>query len=84
MKTIFQEDKTEGVLLIEASNAFNSRNRAVAFHNIQITCPGASTVLINTYRSHLRIFILGGAELLSREGTTQGDLSLSDLEKRRH
>ena len=24
MKTIFQEDQTEGVLLIEASNAFNS------------------------------------------------------------
>ena len=36
MKTIFQEDQTEGVLLIDTSNALNLMNRAVALHNIQI------------------------------------------------
>ena len=73
MKTIFQEDQTEGVLLIDVANAFNSMNRAVALHNIKITCPRASTVLINTNRSFSRLFIAGKGELLLREGTRQGD-----------
>ena len=29
--------------------------------------------LINTYRNPARLFIAGGGEILSREGTTQGD-----------
>ena len=73
MQTIFQEENTEGVLLIDASNAFNSMNRAVTLHNIQIICPRASVTLINTYRNPARLFIAGGGEILSREGTTQGD-----------
>ena len=73
METIFQEDHTEGILLIDASNAFNSMNKAVALHNIQITCTRTYTVLINTYRSPSRLFIAGGGELMSREGPTQGD-----------
>ena len=49
-------------------------NRAVPFHNVQITFPRASTVLITTYRSPSRLFIAGGGgELFSREGTTQED-----------
>ena len=73
MKTVFQEDQIEGVLLTDASNAFNSMNRAIALHNIQITCPRDTTVLINTYRSPSKLFVAGRGELLSREGTTQGD-----------
>ena len=45
----------------------------MALHNIQIICPPFSTVLINTYREPARLFITGGKELLSKEGTTQGD-----------
>ena len=75
MKTIFQEDQTEGVLLIDASNAFNSLSRAVALHNIQITCPRASTVLINTFPNPSRLFIAGGAELMSRKNNTRRSLS---------
>ena len=41
-------------------------NRAVALHNIQLTCPRASEVLINTYRSPSRLFIAEGGELMSR------------------
>ena len=29
--------------------------------------------VINCYRVHARLFIIGGKELKSREGTTQGD-----------
>ena len=39
MKNIFDKEGTDGVLLIDASNAFNCLNRAVALNNIQITCP---------------------------------------------
>ena len=48
-------------------------NRAVALPNIQITCPGASTVNMNTYQYPSRLFIAGGGQLMSREGTIQED-----------
>ena len=34
MRTIFNADETDAVLLIDASNAFNALNRATALHNI--------------------------------------------------
>ena len=61
---------TEAVLLIDASNAFNSLNH-VALHNIQFTCPKLSTVLYNTYRAPSDLYI--DEVILSQEGTTQGD-----------
>ena len=42
-------------------------------HNIQIICPAFAKILINTYREPTRSIISGGKELLSNEGTTQGD-----------
>ena len=38
MSQVFEEDGTDGVLLIDATNAFNQMNRAAAMHNIRITC----------------------------------------------
>jgi hypothetical protein len=73
MRTIFESEGTDAVLLIDASNAFNRLNRAVALHNIQITCPIISCYITNTYRHPSRLFISGGKEILSQEGTTQGD-----------
>ena len=73
MSQVFVEEGTDGILLIDASNAFNQMNRSVALHNIQITCKEMSLYIINTYRSSSRLFICGGGEILSQEGTTQGD-----------
>ena len=73
MRTIFAQDSTEAVILIDASNAFNSLNRRVALHNIQITCPPFSTIMINTYRQPSRMVVLGASDIFSAEGTTQGD-----------
>jgi predicted secreted protein len=73
MRTIFQNEGTDAVLLIDASNAFNCLNRAVALHNIQVTCPILATYLVNTYRHPAKLFIAGGKTILSMEGTTQGD-----------
>ena len=71
MKLIFEQDSTDGVILVDASNAFNSLNRKAALHNIRIMCSEFSTVIINTHRLPVRMFIQGGEEILSVEGTTQ-------------
>ncbi|XP_015767149.1 PREDICTED: uncharacterized protein LOC107345921 [Acropora digitifera] len=73
MRELFQHDNSDAVLLIDASNAFNSLNRAAALHNIRVLCPSIATYAINTYREPARLFIVGGQELRSSEGTKQGD-----------
>ena len=67
------DDGCEGVLQIDATNAFNSLNRAVMLHNIKIICPQIAVYVENCYGKPARLFVLGGAEILSSEGTTQGD-----------
>ena len=72
MRKIFENDDTDAVLLVDASNAFNSLNRAVALHNTRILCPSLGTIAVNTYRAAGNLFI-DGETLYSYEGTTQGD-----------
>jgi hypothetical protein len=74
MRGFLDDDESDGILLIDADNAFNRVNRAVALWNVQFTCPAMKHVLINFYRSPTRIFMNGDGcfELLSQEGTTQG------------
>ena len=73
MRELFEHDNSDTVLLIDALNAFNSLNRAAALHNIRVLCPSIATYAINTDREPARLFIIGGQELRSSEGTTQGD-----------
>ena len=73
MREIFEHDNSDAVLLVDASNAFNALNRAAALHNIRMLCPSIATCAINTYRKPSRLFIVGGQELKSAEGTTEGD-----------
>jgi hypothetical protein len=73
MRKIFAADETDAVLaLVDADNAFNRANREAVLWNVQYVCPILKYVLANTYRIPSRIFVLGGLELASREGTTQG------------
>ena len=72
LRDIFQDMDTEAVLLIDADNAFNCLNRTVALHNVQYTCPPLATIALNFYRTPSRLFVTGGMELSSEEGTTQG------------
>jgi hypothetical protein len=69
----FSNPDIHGVLLVDASNTFNTLNRKSAIHNIKKICPSVGTVLSNIYQSPIRMFIQGGGEILSQEGTTQGD-----------
>ena len=73
MRNIFEDDDTDAALLVDASNAFNSLNRAAPLHNIRILCPTIAMFAINTYRAPARLFVLGGIELKSSKGTTQGN-----------
>ena len=59
VRTIFESDDNEAVLLVDATNAFNSRNRQVALHNIKSLCPPLATILINTYRDPTKLFVDG-------------------------
>ncbi len=58
MQQVWEEENTEGILLIDASNAFNSLNRQVALHNILLLCPRPAISIINTYRNPTRLFIV--------------------------
>ena len=73
MSQVFVEEGTDGTLLIDAIKAFNEMNRSVALHNIQITCKEMSLYISNTYRSPSRLYICGGGEIFSQEGTMQRD-----------
>ena len=73
MHAIYEADDTDAVLLIDASNAFNALNRATSLHNIRVLCPVIAAYAINTYRESARLFIARGKEIMSPEGTTQGD-----------
>lgn len=71
VRKCFDDDETEGVLLIDASNAFNSVNREAARLNARHLCPPPpATILLNCYRDLVSLFV-NGSTLYSEEGTTQ-------------
>jgi hypothetical protein len=72
MGSIFAEDDTEAMILVDATNAFNRLNRQVTLVNCEAICPALSPILINTYRSDSWLFVDGQC-MFSKEGTTQGD-----------
>ena len=74
MEKIFKEKSTEADLLVDEENVFNSINRKVFLRNISILCPAISTFVTNCYATPARLFVIGGSEIKSNEGTTQGDL----------
>ena len=73
MRNVFEDEETDAILLIDAANAFNSINRDAMLKNISKICPIVFIYAYNCYSVHARLFVLGGAELKSKEGTTQGD-----------
>ena len=76
IRSMYEDPNTEGVLLVDASNAFNSMNRNAALKNLEVTCPQLSTFMTNTYRTPSKLLVRDSDETLSsKEGTTQGDVA---------
>ena len=73
VRELFEQEETQGFIQIDASNAFNSINQKLLLHNINIICSEIVTYIKNCYIRPARLFITGGKELSSQEGTTQGD-----------
>ena len=73
MKAMYENNNTDAVLLVDAENAFNSLNRKAFLHNIGITCPVIAFFVRNIYTVPKRLFVIGGTEIQSEEGMTQGD-----------
>ena len=72
MQAIYEDETCEAVLLVDASNAFNSFNRNVFLHNVTIICPAIAIYVKNYYSLHSRLFIIRGNEIRSCDETTQG------------
>ena len=71
MVRIFDDDDTQALLLVDASNAFNNLNRKTALHNIGIVCPSLATVLRNTYRDNADLFVGGEVSGFTRRNNTR-------------
>ena len=63
MREIFEQQGTDGVLFIDASNAFNCINRQALLHNVQYHCPPMATYLKNCYATPSRMFVAGEVKL---------------------
>ncbi|CAM1325554.1 Uncharacterised protein r2_g3445 [Pycnogonum litorale] len=72
MRKVFENEQTEAMILVDATNAFNSLNRAAMLHNIQKLCPMLAPSVINIYRHDSSLYT-SGETISSTEGTTQGD-----------
>ena len=78
MRLIFEDDETEGVLLVDAENAFNNLNRKAAISNIKQLCPSFHRFLANTYQIPAELYVNSNSTadcILSDEGSTQGDVA---------
>jgi len=75
MAEVHDDENTEAILLVDASNAFNALNRNAATHNMQYVCPPLARYFENTYREPANLYVANGDGLVikSCEGFTQGD-----------
>ena len=70
---LFEEDASHRLIQIDTSNVFNSINRTVILYNVRILCPEIATYINTCNMKPSRLFITGGKEISSNDGTTQGD-----------
>ena len=66
MSTIFKDNNTHAVLLVDTTNAFDQLNREAALHNIFAVYISFSTILRNAYGAPDRLFVTGEGESPAR------------------
>ena len=57
VRFVLNEEECQGVLQIDATNAFNTINRQVVLHNMNILCPEFAIYVTNCYASPARLFV---------------------------
>ena len=72
MNMMYKDQNTDAILIVDASKALNSLNRQ-SFLHISHLSPSIVTYVKNCYWTLSRLLIVGGTEITSMEGTTQGD-----------
>ena len=70
---LFESNRTEAIVMVDAENVFNWINRKALLHNIEYLFPVNATLIYNCFAISARLFIIGRKELRLRKGTTQGD-----------
>ena len=71
MNEMYQEEDTDDILLVDASNAFNNFIWKTLLHNINMICSNISMYVRNCYHLGAHLFVVGVAQIHSNEGTTQ-------------
>jgi hypothetical protein len=74
----FAEERTEGLLLVDATNAFNCVNREMALDSVAERCPVFHQFLFNTYQAPTKLYLNGskkGEFIWGEEGNTQGNVA---------
>ena len=77
-RDVWEEEGCEGVLMVDAENAFNTVNRKLALHNVRQLCPPFYQYLHNTYQEPAKLIVNDQKSveyLSSDEGCTQGDVT---------
>ena len=75
MPQVFQSPESEAIILVDASNAFNSLNRQTALYYIILhLCHALYIQGPDQHIQRRNTSLIDGETLLSQEGTTQGDL----------
>ena len=72
IESCLEDDTSDCILMMDASNALNSLNWQTTMHNVLHLCPALAKMIINCYRQATDL-MMSGSVLLSEEGTTQGD-----------
>ena len=72
MSQIFNKEDSKPVFLIDASNTFNAVNRKLFLPSVSVISLEIAVFVSHCYALPSRLFIIGGSELKSCEGTTQG------------
>ena len=65
MRCMFEDDRTDAMILVDSINAFNSLNRQAALHNIRVICAQIATILVYTYHRPAHLIMLGTSDNLA-------------------